>query len=373
MTVLTWVLVGLLAYYVFFVARVYVGLRRLRLKGTNSVFPTVTVIIAARNEERSISRCVRSVLAQDYPHGSLKVMIVDDASTDATVDQVRAIADNDLRVSLLALPERPNDGIGGKPDAIRVGVERAGSEIVMTTDADCVHPTGWIRTMVSHFAPSTAMVAGPVSLGFASSLFSRVERLDFLGLVISGAGLIGAGRPIICNGANLAYRRDVYIHALDGVQRSSNDDGTFMSRIVTRGLGEVAFASSSDALVSTEGQGDLRGFFRQRRRWAAVRGRFLDPTIYVELTLLFAFFVVFLLSTVVAIFDRSSVPALLAAWCVKVGVDLFPLLFATTAWRIDRRWIEILLAEIFHPFSIVISTVLSVVSPFRWKERTLVR
>lgn len=373
MTILTWVLVGLLAYYVFFVTRVYVGLRRLPLQGATPYCPTVSVIIAARNEERTIADCVRSVLAQDYPHDALKITVVDDASTDATAAIVRTIATGDPRVSLLTLPERRKDGIGGKPDAIRAGVESADSEIVMTTDADCLHPTAWVRTIVSTFAPSTAMVAGPVSLGDTPSLFSRVERLDFLGLVISGAGLIGAGRPIICNGANLAYRREAYLGVLDGVQHSSNDDGTLMSRIVTRGLGGVTFASAPDALVTTEGQGELRSFFRQRRRWAAVRGRFLDPTIYLELALLFAFFVVLLLSTVVAIFDRTTVPAVLAVWCVKVGVDLLPLLHATRNWRVDRRWIEIVLAEVFHPFSIVISTVLSVVGPFRWKERTLVR
>lgn len=373
MKVLTWALVPLLAYYVFFVIRVYVGLRRSQRQTTTSHFPKVTVIIAARNEERNIADCVRSVLAQDYPHDALKVSVVDDASTDATPEIVRAIAAEDLRVSLLTLPERPKDGIGGKPDAIRAGVERTDSEIVMTTDADCFHSTSWVRTMVSYFGPETALVAGPVTLAVAPSLFSRVERLDFLGLVISGAGLIGAGRPIICNGANLAYRREVYLRALDGVQRSSNDDGTLMSRIVTRGLGGVAFASAADALVTTEGQGDLGGFFRQRRRWAAVRGRFLDPTIYLELVLLFAFFVIFVVTTFSAVVDRTYLPAAIGAWSIKVGADLLPLLSAARSWKIESRWAEILLAEIFHPFSIVIASVLSVVAPFRWKERTLVR
>jgi cellulose synthase/poly-beta-1,6-N-acetylglucosamine synthase-like glycosyltransferase len=200
-----------------------------------------------------------------------------------------------------------------------------------------------------------------------------VERLDFLGLVVSGAGLIGAGRPIICNGANLAYRRDVYLRALDAVQRSSNDDGTLMSRIVTRGLGGVAFASAPEALVTTQGQGDLGNFFRQRRRWAAVQGRFLDPTIYLELTLLYAFFVVFLLTTLLAIVDWDYLPLAVLAWCLKVGVDLLPLLSATKAWKVERRWFDVILAEVFHAFSIVFATALSVVAPFRWKERTLVR
>jgi cellulose synthase/poly-beta-1,6-N-acetylglucosamine synthase-like glycosyltransferase len=373
MTVPAYILAVLLAYYVFFVLRVFVGLRRLRSQERTSSCPTVTVIIAARNEERNISTCVRSVLAQDYPRDALKVIVVDDASTDATTEIVRSIGRTEPRVSVVTLAERPNDGISGKPDAIRAGVEHAEGEIVITTDADCLHPRGWVRTMVSQFLPETALVAGPVVLVPGRSLFSKVERLDFLGLVISGAGLIGAGRPIICNGANLAYRREVYLRALSGVQHSSNDDGTLMSRIVTRRLGRVAFASAPDALVTTQGQGDLGSFFRQRRRWAAVRGRFLDPTIYLELTLLYAFFVLFLFMTFAAIVDRTQLPTVVFAWCVKIGVDLAPLLSATRAWNIEHRWLEVILAEVFHPFSIVIATALSLVAPFRWKERTLVR
>jgi cellulose synthase/poly-beta-1,6-N-acetylglucosamine synthase-like glycosyltransferase len=373
MTILTGALAMLTAYYLFFVGRVVVGLRRLLHPERSDAIPSVTVIIAARNEEDTIASCVRSVLAQDYPQDVLKLIVVDDASTDRTSEIVQALALADGRLSCISLPPRPETGIGGKPEAIRTGVEAASSEIILTTDADCQHGAGWVRSMISHFTPMTSLVAGPVDLMPTSALFSRIERLDFLGLVISGAGLIGARRPIICNGANLAYRRSVYLEASDLVQRSSNDDGTLMSRIVTRRLGDVGFALAPDAVVSTRGQGSLRAFFRQRRRWAAVTGRFLDPTIYLELTLLFSFFAVLLASTVLSLQNPALRWPVVGAWALKFALDLVPLRTALRALSIERRTIDIFLAELFHPFSIVIATILSVVAPFRWKERTLIR
>ncbi len=373
MTALDLALAATLAYYMFFVLRVFVGLHQLSTQERSAETPSVTIVIAARNEAGTIEKSLRSVLNQAYPRHLLTVVVVDDASTDDTGDRVRKVAADDRRVSLITMPPRTATGIGGKPEAIRAGVEQATGSIVITTDADCFHPTTWVQTMVSYFMPSTALVAGPVSLTPATSWFGRIERLDFLGLVTSGAGLIGAGRPIICNGANLAYRRTAYLAARKDVQHSSNDDGTLMSRIVTRGLGSVAFAFDAGALVETHGQGSIRAFFRQRRRWAAVSGRFLDATIYVELALLFSFFVILLTATFTSPLHLASLRIVLWGWIIKMAVDVPPLLTAMRAWNIERRWMDVIAAELFHPFSIVVATVLSVAAPFRWKDRTLTR
>ncbi|MCU0452086.1 MAG: glycosyltransferase [Bacteroidetes bacterium] len=373
MTIFGGALVVLTGFYVFFVLRVYVGVSRLRHQPRGGSPLRAAVVIAARNEASSIEACLRSVLAQDLPAHALQIIVVDDASTDATAEIVRRVSAEQPRITLVSLPPRPETGVGGKPEAIRAGVEQSAAEIVITTDADCEHPPTWVNTMVSYFSPGTALVAGPVVLKAGGGLFGRVERLDFLGLVVSGAGSIGSGRPIICNGANLAYRRDAYLRAQENVQRSSNDDGTLMSRIVTRSLGSVAFAYDLGAMVTTPAQGSLRAFFRQRRRWAAVAGRFLDPTIYLELVLLFVFFATLIGATVISFWIPELIPAVVNAWCIKIAVDLLPLLTVMRAWGIERRWSEVALAELFHPFSIVIATVLSLVVPFRWKDRTLRR
>ena len=361
------------AYYFFFVVRVIWGLRRLTPPVPPSSLDTVTVIVAARNEEDKIGRCIESVLSQEYPSDLLRLIVVDDGSEDATAAVVISAAQADARVQLLSLPPQAATGIGRKPEAIRMAVERSASTLVVTTDADCQHDPRWLRALAGTFRESTALVAGPVALREGSTLFSRIERMDFLGLVASGAGLIGAGRPIICNGANLAYRREVYLKALDRIQHSSNDDGTLMSRIVTRGLGGVRFAHAPEAVVNTPGQDDIRSFFRQRRRWAAVRGRFLDPTIYVELSALFLFFLTLIAATVLAPGSASWRTAAVIMWIGKVALDWQATSQAASSWGVGIRISDFVAAELFHPISIVLATLGSVVAPFHWKGRTLAR
>ncbi len=368
------VIVGLSAlYYFLFVSRVAAGLRILAARKTTEPLTSVTVIVAARNEEANIRECLQSIMAQKYPSDLLRVIVVDDGSEDATAEIVRSFAQRDPRARLLTLPPREADGIGRKPEAIRMAVEHASSVLVVTTDADCTHGSEWLKAMASSFDMSTGLVAGPVVLLTGTTLFSRIERMDFLGLVATGAGLIGAGRPIICNGANLAYRRETYLQALDDVQHSSNDDGTLMSRIVTRRLAGVSFAHTPEAVVRTAGQNNVRSFFRQRRRWAAVRGRFLDPSIYLELIGLFIFFMSLLVVTFLAIGQSEWRLPALALWIGKMALDWRATSIASASWNVPVAFSDFFVAELFHPFSIVLATLGSLFAPFSWKGRTLVR
>jgi chlorobactene glucosyltransferase len=98
--------------------------------------PRVAIVVPARNEELNIERCVRSLLAQEYPH--VEVVVVDDGSTDGTASIVERIAREDPRVRLIpgeALPA----GWVGKPWALHQGVRYAGGEWLLFTDADTIH------------------------------------------------------------------------------------------------------------------------------------------------------------------------------------------------------------------------------------------
>lgn len=95
--------------------------------------PSVLVVVPARNEEANIEACVRSILAQDYPH--MRVRVVDDQSTDRTPAIVRALAAQDPRLELLQTPPLP-DGWRGKPHALDVGTRGAEADYFLFIDAD---------------------------------------------------------------------------------------------------------------------------------------------------------------------------------------------------------------------------------------------
>jgi glycosyltransferase involved in cell wall biosynthesis len=97
--------------------------------------PPVSVVIAARNEERNIEQALASVLAQHY--GPLEVVVVDDRSTDATGAILDRMAAASARLRVVHVAELP-PGWLGKNHALHVGAAQAAGDYLLFTDADVV-------------------------------------------------------------------------------------------------------------------------------------------------------------------------------------------------------------------------------------------
>ncbi|HEX8032532.1 MAG TPA: glycosyltransferase [Ktedonobacterales bacterium] len=111
-------------------------------------WPRVSMIVPARNEERNIRACVTSLLEQDYPN--YQVIVVDDASTDATpriLDEIRQTHPHGTRLRVVRV-ERLPEGWAGKPHALHTGAAVADGEWLLFTDADTQHDPNALRTAV---------------------------------------------------------------------------------------------------------------------------------------------------------------------------------------------------------------------------------
>jgi chlorobactene glucosyltransferase len=98
--------------------------------------PKVSVILPARNEERYISRCLDSLLSQDY--SNFEIIAINDSSTDGTGEIIKQYASKDPRIVYVDAPPKP-EGWAGKNWACHEGYLRANGELLLFTDADTVH------------------------------------------------------------------------------------------------------------------------------------------------------------------------------------------------------------------------------------------
>jgi chlorobactene glucosyltransferase len=115
--------------------------------------PFVSVIVPARNEERSIARCVGSLVAQGYE--GFEVIVVDDGSTDRTAQIVAELAADHSCLHLVHGTPLP-DGWFGKPHALSQGAAVARGEVLMFTDADTVHDSQSISWAVTNLQDHAA-------------------------------------------------------------------------------------------------------------------------------------------------------------------------------------------------------------------------
>lgn len=245
-----------------------------------TVHTPISVLIAARNEEDNITRTLDCIVNQDFPKELLQIIVVDDHSTDNTAAIVASYASRG--VTLLQLNE--GDKLNSyKKLAISRAIAQASGEIIVTTDADCRMGTNWLRTVVSYFEETGAyMVSSPVAYSEEKSYFERLQTLEFLYLIGLGAAGIGNKNPTTCNGANLAYRRDLFYEmgGFNGIDNlASGDDELFLHKVAEKYAEKIGFCKSKDAIVYTDAKATLSGFISQRRRWASKSTKYRDKRV----------------------------------------------------------------------------------------------
>jgi cellulose synthase/poly-beta-1,6-N-acetylglucosamine synthase-like glycosyltransferase len=267
---------ALLATYAAQMLLAAVGFARVRTQPAPDAprpWPAVSIVVPARNEAGGIDACLDSLRAVDYPPDRLEIIVVDDFSTDGTAEQVRARqpagrvdpADQPVRLVEMA-SSGPANG-GHKPAAVARGVEAAEGDVILTTDADCVVPPAWVKSMVRRCTPETPFVAGPVGYVHNDRFLPRLQALELTGLVAYGAGTIGVGLPTFCNSANVAYRRDA-VQARAAAPDGAARDEMLLQYVAYDTDRRVTFNPDPDATVRTEPPGTLTGYLQQQARWA---------------------------------------------------------------------------------------------------------
>jgi len=106
----------------------------------------VSIIVPARNEENSISKCIQSLLSQDYDN--YEVIAIDDSSTDETLSIISKLSENDNRLMVVKSPPRPDDWVG-KNWACFHGYKKSTGEILLFTDADSVHKSDVLSSAIN--------------------------------------------------------------------------------------------------------------------------------------------------------------------------------------------------------------------------------
>ncbi|MFB3892408.1 MAG: glycosyltransferase family 2 protein [Phycisphaerae bacterium] len=156
MTLLTWIFAAYLVlgliYWAFSIAGIILAMRSipvLRTAGgaTGIARPSVSVIMAACNEEGTIEPAVRGLLADDNP--GLEVILVDDRSTDDTGAIIDRIAAQEPRIRAVHVRELP-EGWLGKVHALKCGAEIAKGEWLLFSDADVHIKPGTIEAVIEH-------------------------------------------------------------------------------------------------------------------------------------------------------------------------------------------------------------------------------
>jgi cellulose synthase/poly-beta-1,6-N-acetylglucosamine synthase-like glycosyltransferase len=303
------------------------------------------------------------------------VIYVNDSSED---NSLNFLSKNIKRKNIRVLTV-PNDySINAhKKRAVRYGIENAKGQIIVTTDADCLHDEEWLISLLKCFDSVTGFVSGPVEFFSGENLFSKFQKLEFAGLVLCGAGLIGSGHPTICNAANIAYRKKVFDEVggfKDQMNLSSGDDELLMQKIAKDSDFKVKFCLNKSAVVKTNSNKTIDDFYQQRKRWAS-KGLFYSNKILVLKLILIYLFYIGLISQFVLFLLIHNVFLLtfIVSIIIKLVFEFYILLKGKKIIFNDLNLNYFLLAELLQIPYIVFAGVVGAFGNYLWKERKIKR
>jgi len=328
----------------------------------------ISVVVAARNEEKTITGLLESLAVQDYPGNLLEIIIVNDNSTDRTpivvskfISEYRCRQGTGLNIRLIY------NTFQGKKSAVRYGIEKSAGELIMTTDADCVVGSGWVSTFASFYARTGAdMILGEVDQRPEKGFVSLFGRLEFSALQSITEAAVIAGHPVMCNAANMAIKRDVYLKCSNALREDiPSGDDIFLLHAVKRGGGIVRYVADRAAAVVTAGAVTAAALFRQRARWASKAYFYRDGATLTLAAATAACNAAVTAAALASVISSKYLPLLLLLYAIRSVPD-YLITYRNLRKKEERPPLPLfLLSELIYPFYFIAVALLTLLPSSR--------
>ena len=342
-----WLPVILIVPYLILLLYIYRGLLRITsFKADSEPLEFVSVVVACRNEEKSLPKLLDCLSDQDYPPDLYEVIIVNDNSTDKTFETASSC------IGKFSINTINNTGTG-KKKAIESGINIASGRLIITTDADCTPGKNWIRTIASFYENRKPdLIICPVQLSTMPGFFGKFQELEFLSLQGITAGTASNGNPILCNGANLAFTKDSYIKHSGNLHHevASGDDVFLLHSMKKDPQSKLLWLESPEARMTAASSPTIQTFIKQRNRWISKSGSISD---FYTIILGIVTFVTILIQPILLIagfFDPELLIIFLVTFALKSIPDF--LILHNTTLRYEKgslmKWF--MLSQIIYPY-----------------------
>ncbi|RIJ34223.1 glycosyltransferase [Pontibacter oryzae] len=321
---------------------------RKRYTSEPKTLPRISILIAARNEERTILRCLQAIEALDYPKDKVEVLIGDDASTDNTRAVIDCFINGKPNYTCISITHTLGKA-KGKANVLAHLAKLASTDYFFYTDADIAVPPRWVKAMLGALTPKVGVVTGITTIT-GNTLFARLQAMDWLyalGLmqVVSDLGL-----PVTAMGNNMLLRREAYWQTggFESIDFTITEDIAIFNEVLKYGW-QFRNVYASEVLALSTPAATFTLYLHQRKRW--MRGSMHLPFYMAIIFILHSAYYPVLLP----FFTYTSVGAMLAIFAFKL---LLQSLYLYTCLRRLGRQVRWFMYPLFEVYLIVSSIIL---------------
>lgn len=358
-----WFAIILVLPYTILLLIIFRGIRKIKpYKPNNKGTSFISVIIPCRNEEENLKGILQDLKSQNYPEDLFEIILVDDLSYDNTAGTARS-----FKYELRNLSVIQNSG-KGKKAAINTGISIARGSLLVTTDADCRMGPGWLRAISDfHSESGSKLIICPVRMKGDEGIFSGLSETEFLALQGITAGTASMGNAVMCNGANLAFSKELYVNHQRYLHPSipSGDDIFLLHSAKKDSNYTIRWLESTDALLETASPSSFIKLIKQRKRWLSKAGAYNDLlTIVLGIV---TFVTILLQAGTMALlpFNHTFIYIYLAIFFLKSLPDFLIIRITANRYNIKGIMQWFIPLQVIYPFYVLIVAVTAFTGSFR--------
>jgi cellulose synthase/poly-beta-1,6-N-acetylglucosamine synthase-like glycosyltransferase len=359
--------------YAAFLLHLFFGFDKIKtLTNTEEFKPKThfTIIVPFRNEAKNLPKLLKSFSKLNYPRELIEIIMVNDESIDnsSSIFIKWRMSNNEIDTTLLENLRLSNSP---KKDAISRAMPIAKNPWIITTDADCEVKSNWLSSIDSFIQKNNfEMIAAPVIYKTKNNWFHHFQQFELINLQATTIGSFGIGKPFMCNGANFAYTKSLFLE-LNGFEENnkiaSGDDVFLLQKALVKFPEKVSFLKDRDSIVTTKPENDLFKLLMQRIRWASKTSKYnsVYPKILAGIVFITNALIVF--GIVAIFFEKLDWKLFLVLFLIKYVFDFLLFLKANTFFK--SKLIIPMASSLIYPFFATIVGILSLFGNYTWKGR----
>ncbi|GAB4288244.1 MAG: glycosyltransferase [Marinilabiliales bacterium] len=325
----------------------------------------ISILVPVRNEEKNLPNIIKSFEKLEFDPNKFEIIFIDDNSEDSGIQIIESAQKKLINICLLK-----SKGTG-KKDALKTGIEKSKGELIITIDADCTFDKNWLLSIASYYHKyKSDLIIGPVKLE-SHDFFGTLQQLEFTALSVATCGSAAIGNAVMCNGANLAFKKEVYndINTKTGYNYASGDDIFLLTEIKKKNKTKIHYLKSKGAIVYTNAINSFSGFWNQRKRWTSKNKAIKDLFIVFTGLIVYLTNLLILITGMMLIFKQELLLIFLVSFGIKTLVDFISIYIGSGFFELRRKaWIALILEPV-NIFYTVVTGIAGLTSGFVWKNR----
>ena len=248
-------------FYIGLILTLWIGLFINGKDKKSSIKQGISIIIAARNEEKNLKTLFASLKQIKYPLEKFEIIIADDRSTDKTAEIIKESIDSLPNLKYVRIEKEYADFVG-KKNALSQAIAHAENELLLFTDADCIPNENWLNCVNDAFQDDVDLIAGysPLIASEKSDVYLKMKNLERASIFAVTAGSFGLNWGLTCTARNFGYRKSLYekVGGYSGISHIRSGDDDLMLQKMSPYIREMKFMFSEDSFVLSVDKSNLK-------------------------------------------------------------------------------------------------------------------